>query len=322
MDEQLHILTGSYALNALEGDERTSFEQHALAAEQTREEVRGLSAAAAMLAYGVEPVRPPQRVKDNVMAAIRNTRQLPAEAVATDGAADRAERGYDGGVRPGAGADLRLGPGEGSGPERGGAQPAAGAGSGTDELAGRRGRRSAGSGGSGGSRSGGTRPGGPRRGTVRALAAAAALLLLAGAGLAGWALGQSAENSRLEQQLAQAQQTQGAMLGILTSEDAKVATARMADGAVVTVAYAPSLNQGAVTAHGLPELPAGKTYELWLQHDDVMVPAGLMSGASAGSPMMTLLEGQLSGATAVGITVEPEGGSPAPTTEPIMVREL
>ncbi|EMY33432.1 hypothetical protein D477_015087, partial [Arthrobacter crystallopoietes BAB-32] len=38
-----------------------------------------------MLAYGAEPVRPPQRVKDNVMAAIRNTRQLPAEAVVTNG---------------------------------------------------------------------------------------------------------------------------------------------------------------------------------------------------------------------------------------------
>lgn len=297
MDEQLHILTGSYALNALEGDERASFEQHALASEQTREEVRGLSAAAAMLAYGVEPVRPPQRVKDNVMAAIRNTRQLPAEAVVADGAAGAAQRGYDGGFRPGAGA-------------------------GTDELGVRRGRRSAGSGGSGGARPGGARPGGSRPGAVRALAAAAGVLLLAGAGLTGWALGQSAENSRLEQQLAQAEQAQAAMLGILTSEDAKVATARMADGAVVTVAYAPSLNQGAVTAHGLPDLPAGKTYELWLQHDDVMVPAGLMSSASAGSPMMTLLEGQLSGATAVGITVEPAGGSPAPTTEPIMVQEL
>ena len=292
MDEQLHILTGSYALNALEGDERASFEQHALASEQTREEVRGLSAAAAMLAYGVEPVRPPQRVKDNVMAAIRNTRQLPAEAVVADGAAGAAPRGYDGAVRPGAGA-------------------------GTDELGARRGRRSAGSGGSGEARPGGSRPG-----AVRALAAAAGVLLLAGAGLTGWALGQSADNNRLEQQLAQAQQTQAAMLGILTSEDAKVATARMADGAVVTVAYAPSLNQGAVTAHGLPDLPAGKTYELWLQHDDVMVPAGLMSSASAGSPMMTLLEGQLSGAAAVGITVEPAGGSPAPTTEPIMVQEL
>ena len=308
MDEQLHILTGSYALNALEGDERAAFEQHALASEQTREEVRGLSATAAMLAHGVDPVRPPQRVKDNVMAAIRNTRQLPAEDVVADGA----EREYDGGVRPGAGADLRLGQGEGSGPGRGDVESAAGAEAGTDELAGRRGRRSRGSSGSGGS----------RPGVVRALAAAAGVLLLAGAGLTGWALGQSAENNRLEQQLAQAQQTQGAMLGILTSEDAKVSTARMADGAVVTVAYAPSLNQGAVTAHGLPDLPAGKTYELWLQHDNVMVPAGLMPGAAPGSPMMTLLEGQLSGATAVGITVEPAGGSPAPTTEPIMVQEL
>jgi anti-sigma-K factor RskA len=313
MDEQLHILTGSYALNALDGDERAAFEQHALASEQTREEVRGLSSTAAMLAYGVDPVRPPQRVKDNVMAAIRNTRQLPSEAVvADDGEREVSQGEYDGGARPGAGAGLRRGAGEGSPAGRPGTEALAGGQAGTDELAARRGRRSR-----GGSGSGGARPG-----VVRALAAAAGVLLLAGAGLTGWALGQSPENNRLEQQLAQAQQTQGTMLGILTSEDAKVATARMAGGAVVTVAYAPSLNQGAVTAHGLPDLPAGKTYELWLQHDNVMVPAGLMSSAAAGSPMMKLLEGQLSGATAVGITVEPAGGSPAPTTEPIMVQEL
>ncbi|EMY32256.1 hypothetical protein D477_021093, partial [Arthrobacter crystallopoietes BAB-32] len=142
------------------------------------------------------------------------------------------------------------------------------------------------------------------------------------AGLAGWAFGQSAERGRLEEQLAQAQQTQATMLGILTAADAQVATARMEDGAVVTLAYAPSLNQAAVTAHGLPELPDDQTYELWLQHDDQMVPAGLMPAGEAGAPMMKLLEGQLEGASAFGITVEPAGGSPAPTTEPLMVQEL
>ena len=45
-----------------------------------------------------------------------------------------------------------------------------------------------------------------------------------------------------------------------------------------------------------------------------MVPAGLMP---PGEDNQMVLEGDATTATAVGITVEPEGGSDQPTTEPI-----
>ena len=63
MDEQLHLLTGAYALNALNPDERTALERHALANEDSREEVRGLSETAALLAYGTPAVAPPPELK-------------------------------------------------------------------------------------------------------------------------------------------------------------------------------------------------------------------------------------------------------------------
>ena len=66
--------------------------------------------------------------------------------------------------------------------------------------------------------------------------------------------------------------------------------------------------------------PAGKVFELWLQDEaGTMLPAGLMSTAGDNK---VLLEGDAAKATGVGITVEPEGGSPEPTTEPIALFDL
>ena len=50
-----------------------------------------------------------------------------------------------------------------------------------------------------------------------------------------------------------------------------------------------------------------------------MLPAGLMG---SGGDHTILLKGDASAATGVGITVEPEGGSPEPTTEPIALFDL
>ena len=58
--------------------------------------------------------------------------------------------------------------------------------------------------------------------------------------------------------------------------------------------------------------PQGKVFELWLQDETgTMLPAGLMP--SPGDDKV-LLEGDAAKATGVGITVEPEGGSPEPTS--------
>jgi anti-sigma-K factor RskA len=75
-----------------------------------------------------------------------------------------------------------------------------------------------------------------------------------------------------------------------------------------------SENRAVLVTSGMPAAPDGKVYELWLQHDKVMVPAGLMP---AGSDQTVVLEGDAADASAAGITVEPEGGSDEPTSAPI-----
>ena len=53
--------------------------------------------------------------------------------------------------------------------------------------------------------------------------------------------------------------------------------------------------------------------------DDGMEPAGLMPD----DPDATvLLHGDASQATGIGVTVEPDGGSPEPTTKPIVLFEI
>ncbi len=268
MEQQLHLLTGAYALNAVAGSERTAFEKFALANEQTRDEVRSLSETAALLAYGTPAQTPPPELKAGIMAAIANTRQVPPSAVVRDLAT------------------------AGHSAERSTARP----------------RLS----------------GAPHRRWTQALAAAAALLLVAGVGLGGWAVGQGSDRQGLEQQLAatQAQQVQqAAMLAIMAAPDAKISTAKVGAGTVVTVASSGQANQAAILVKDMPAAPAGKSYELWFISAQGAVPAGLMATSDAAASVQ-LLEGPLDGATHIGITVEPAGGSPQPTTTPILLQPV
>ena len=91
------------------------------------------------------------------------------------------------------------------------------------------------------------------------------------------------------------------------------------DGATATVVRSPAEGRAVLLTKKMPPAPDGKVYELWLQKDGVMVPAGLMPDKT---DQTVLLEGDASGATAVGITVEPDGGSDKPTSAPIAMFEL
>jgi anti-sigma-K factor RskA len=270
MEQQLHLLTGAYALNAVTDAERKDFERHALANPDTLEEVRSLSETAALLSYGMPSETPPPELKANVMAAIRNTRQLPASSV----------------VR-----DISSG--------KGGSHPRTTA----------RARQATSA---------------PRR-WVPMMAAAAALAVFAGVGVGGWVIGQNTSHNSLEQQLAQAQASQAqqeALLAIMASPDAKVASSTVDDGGTVTVASSQKANQAAVLVRDMPAPPPGKTYELWFISATGAVRAGLMSGTDGNTASMQVLDGPLGGATHVGITVEPDGGSAKPTTTPIVIQAL
>lgn len=84
MDKHENDLTGSYALNALGDSEREELLRHAEESKSVREELEALQETAALLGLSTDPVTPPARVKANVMAAIRNTPQLPAQPKAQD----------------------------------------------------------------------------------------------------------------------------------------------------------------------------------------------------------------------------------------------
>jgi hypothetical protein len=72
---ELHTLTGSYALDALEGPERERFERHLRHCPSCAAEVRGLHETAARLATATA-IRPPAGLRHQTLAASRRTRQL------------------------------------------------------------------------------------------------------------------------------------------------------------------------------------------------------------------------------------------------------
>jgi anti-sigma-K factor RskA len=105
---------------------------------------------------------------------------------------------------------------------------------------------------------------------------------------------------------------------VITAADADRATAKV-DGAELTVYRSASLGKAALVTDELPAAAKGKVYELWLQVDGAMVPAGLLEGSG---DQEVLLTGDAAKATAAGITVEPDGGSKQPTTTPIALFDL
>ena len=76
MRDDLHVLTGSYVLDAVSDAEREEFERHLQHCLSCRAEVRGLRETAARLAMA-RVVVPPARLEQRVLAATYRTRQLP-----------------------------------------------------------------------------------------------------------------------------------------------------------------------------------------------------------------------------------------------------
>ncbi|MFD0261107.1 anti-sigma factor domain-containing protein [Kitasatospora indigofera] len=142
-----------------------------------------------------------------------------------------------------------------------------------------------------------------------ALAASVAAAISLGA----VAVHQHQDAQRAEQQSAQLQEQTAAFSHLLTAPDARTSTATAGSGAG-TVVWSRSRQQAGFLAGALPSLTAGKVYELWFDDAGAARPAGLLA-TSTGS---VLLKGPIGGATGVGVTVEPAGGSLQPTGPPVM----
>ena len=239
--EDLHSLTGAYALHALPDDERAAFERHLAECGSCEQEIAEFAATAARLALASSaPVRPAMR--EQVLHRVTTVRQVP----------------------PGAPPRERVR----------GAVP--------------RGRGLA------------------RWALAACLAAAAAL-----GGTTAWQY-ERAQDAR--DRAARAERHVEEVAGVLAAPDARSRSARVAGGSGTLVVSA-GRDRAVFVASRMAEPPRGTVYELWFDDGGTMRPAGLMD---PGRPSQAvLMDGAVDGASGVGITVEPAGGSRQPTTTPV-----
>jgi anti-sigma-K factor RskA len=69
---EIHDLAAAYALDALDPEERWTYERHLDTCERCREEVAALRESATELAYAAEGSEPPPDLRERIMAAARN----------------------------------------------------------------------------------------------------------------------------------------------------------------------------------------------------------------------------------------------------------
>ncbi|MFA9446257.1 anti-sigma factor domain-containing protein [Egicoccus sp. AB-alg6-2] len=156
------------------------------------------------------------------------------------------------------------------------------------------------------------RQGAPWWGRVLAPAAAVLLVLAVAAGvLAGGLYGRV---SSLEE-------TQSRYTELLAAPDVQMVETRGADGSMGRVVLAVSRGEAMFMVDGMEPAPHEHVYELWLIGEADAQPAGLFDVDEDGR-VTHLLSGDFAEAAAIGVTVEPAGGSPAPTSDPVMVLEL
>lgn len=142
----------------------------------------------------------------------------------------------------------------------------------------------------------------PRR--WRNLAAAAAVLGVLGSGAVA------------VQQVAQGDSSQLSVADrVLTAADVEHVSVDFKSGASATVSRSPSEGRAVLVARKMRPAPSGRIYQLWLLRDGRMISAGTMDGGT--QTKTVLLKGDANDASGAGITIEPEGGSTAPTTAPI-----
>jgi anti-sigma-K factor RskA len=79
-------------------------------------------------------------------------------------------------------------------------------------------------------------------------------------------------------------------------------------------------DRAVLVAENMPPIPEGKTYEIWVIKGDTPQPSGLFK--PKGNSIAAVVENPVEGADAVAVTVEPEGGSKEPTTDPMLVGKV
>lgn len=151
-----------------------------------------------------------------------------------------------------------------------------------------------------------------QRATASVAASVAAGLIAVGVPVAVWTVQeQRLDDARQQAQVLQADQSR--LGAVLAAPDVRVQSARVSGGGDLTVAVSRSLDDGVILVTDLPTPPAGKAYQVWRSANSSPTSVGVMP-AGAGSGTLVTAVGS---ADWVGVTIEPAGGSPAPTSSPV-----
>ncbi len=129
------------------------------------------------------------------------------------------------------------------------------------------------------------------------------------------------EQARVEAALTQAKQHDQALAQILGAPHVQLLSQPTTKGGVAVVVLDVATRKLVVATSGLPALPAGKVYQLWLIGPVTIVSAGLLPTAQAGVTTPVVATGLIKG-DKLGLTVEPAPGSKQPTTTPIVALPL
>lgn len=135
------------------------------------------------------------------------------------------------------------------------------------------------------------------------LGAAAAVLLVVGG--AATALQLAAQPSAAQQ--------------IAAAADYEQLVADVDGGGSVTAMWSESLARAAIRVDGVADLPRASVYQAWLIDGDGHAESAGTFMAGSGAEVTMALIGSLDPGDAIGITIEPAGGSTAPTTTPVVV---
>jgi anti-sigma-K factor RskA len=280
-DAELAQLSGAYALGALGPEEAAEFESYMAKSPELRWEVNELTDTAVELGLATSPVEPSAALKASIMDEISRTPQLPALPALSIVGHD-AERDID--------AEPIDAPTE---------APAPSAAQGADLRADLRADLGA----------------GERKAQVRwfaspltAIVAVAAVVgLVVGGGILSNVVSDGREQSVQADRLA----------AINSADDRQQAVAEVTGGGTATLVWSDTLLASAVMVDGMAPLPDSKVYELWYIGETGPRPAGTFTVDEAGTSWR-VLDGDMQAGDAVGVTIEPRGGSEQPTTDPVV----
>jgi anti-sigma-K factor RskA len=143
------------------------------------------------------------------------------------------------------------------------------------------------------------------------VAAACALVAIA---VSGWGYSQHRDATRTAS-------AQSSVQALLHAPDLRVKTTALEHGSG-TLLYSTGERRVLLVGQGMPALPAGKTYQLWmLPANGQAVSAATFHPDRAGN-MQLAVSGDLTGFARMAISVEPAGGSARPTLSTVQLLNL